>query len=250
MRRWRKRALLGCAVGAAGTIALSDQARAVLGVGDLVICTNCSDAITQAAQLAKEAASYTQSVQSYVRQGLQYANQIQNTISLPMQVWANVQGDVATVRGLATSAGQFSSASGGIGSLFGSVSSYGGQIGNLALMPEKYQQWGGIERTNLDTTLKTLGIGEGQRNADAASLAAAQIHSSTATGQMQALQAGNEIQAVQASQTQKLQEIAAAHMQMDANHYAIEGDRQAIRDAAMTKFLQGPQVAMTVGARY
>jgi len=250
MRRWRKRALITGAVLAAGTVALSRQALAVLGVGDVVICTNCSDVVTQGLQYAKETASYVMQGQQYVRQGLQYANQLQNTVSLPMRVWGSIQGDVSVVRNVATTGGQFSSRSGGIGSLFGSVGSYGSQLSNVGLMPEKYQTWGSMETASLDTTLKTLGIGEDQRAADATLLATAQGHADAATGQMQALQAGNEMQSIQAAQTQKLQEIAAAHMHLDANHYAMVDDRQAIQDAAMTKFLEGPQADMAGGARY
>ena len=249
MRRWHRRALVGGAVLAAGAAGFSYNAQAFLGFGDIVECTNCSDAWTQITQLAKETESAATQAQAYVRQGMQYANQLQNTIALPMQVWGSTQSDISTVRSIATAGSQLSGA-GGLNGMIGSASAIGGQLNNIATMPGRYATWGTMEKDSLTSTLKTLGVTQDQRKADAAMLSVIQGQSATATGQVQAIQAGNELASQQVVQTQKLQEIAAAQLQLDANHMAIADDRQAVADTAMTKFISAPNLSMTSGARY
>jgi type IV secretion system protein TrbJ len=248
MKLWHKRALLAGTVLAVGTTVLSQDARAILGLGDIVFCTNCSDAWTQVAQLGKEAATYTQTVQSYVRQGLQYANQIQNTVSLPMQVWGTAQGDLSAVRGTMSGGSMFGS--GGINGVFGTAQSYGGQLGSLAMMPSKYAQWGSMSSNSLDSTLKLLGLTDKQNATDNTNWTTIQTQSATATGQVQAIQAGNEMAAANGRQLQRLQETVAAQTQMQANQIALTNDRQAIADAAATQFLSSGPMSTTGGLNF
>jgi P-type conjugative transfer protein TrbJ len=249
MRRWHRRALLACTVVAAGTLAFSDQARAILGVGDIVFCTNCSDAWTQAAQLAKQAESAVTEASSYVRQGLQYANQIQNTISLPMTLYTTARADLSSVQGI-MGAGSQLSGTGGLNGLFGSVNGLGGQLSNVANMPQQFASWGRMEKDNINSTLKMLGLTNSQRVTDAATLSTEEANSATATGQKAAIQAGNQIAAQGVAQTQKLAQLVAAQTQMQANQFAIQADRQAVSDAALVQFLSPGQMSVSGGPRF
>ncbi|MGH7210502.1 MAG: hypothetical protein ACREF1_03460, partial [Acetobacteraceae bacterium] len=74
---------------------------------------------------------------------------------------------------------------------------------------------------------------------------ALQQHSQSAQGQMQAIQAGNELAGVNAAQLGQIQATLTATAQMQASDAAVAADRQATEDAAMLHFAQPPSVATT-----
>src|SRR5271166_208704 len=195
--------------------------------------------------------SLAQQVMSYVTQLLQYANMVQNTIALPMQAWATAQSDIMQVRSIANAA---SLLTGNTGSMIGRLQMAGGYAGTLTMMPQNM----GAQLTTWQTTLgndltqfgRVLGLQDTQRTSDAALLAAIQAHSQTAAGQMQALQAGNELAHATATELLQLQQTLAELAQLQAQQAAIAGDRQARSDQALQSFLAAPQLAYQGGPRY
>jgi P-type conjugative transfer protein TrbJ len=90
---------------------------------------------------------------------------------------------------------------------------------------------------------KTLGMQQGMETNNAALLATLQQHSQSAAGQMQAIQAGNELAHAQATQLMQIQATLSATAQMQATQMAVDADRTATNDAELQHFNAAPQVA-------
>ena len=208
-------------------------------------CVNCSTVYTQLSQYAKEAQSMATQLQQYQTQLNQYTNMVTNTVSLPSQVWSTAQSDILRVQYLSNAASLLSGNTGSMLTRLQNTSSYVNQVGNLSNIPSQltgYQQSIG---NNLSTMGRTLGIQQGQEASNAALLASLQQHSQTAQGQMQALQAGNELAHQNATQLLQIQATLSTTAQMQATQMAVDADRQATNDAAMTHFNSAPPVATT-----
>ena len=86
-------------------------------------------------------------------------------------------------------------------------------LGNIAGQFSTWQQTIG---NNLSTMGRTLGLQQSQQQNQAAILQALQQHSQSAQGQMQAIQAGNELAGANAAQLAQIQATLTATAQMQA----------------------------------
>ena len=62
------------------------------------------------------------------------------------------------------------------------------------------------------------------------------LRSATAGGQKSALQAGNEIAALNVQQMQRLQSLVSTQLEMQANYIALQNQRQTVEDAWRQQF--------------
>ena len=203
--------------------------------------------LTQIKSLAQEAQSYGTQLAQYQTQLNQYANMVTNTVALPQEVWSTVQSDIMRVQALSNAASLLSGNSGSMISRLQNAQGYANQgfsLGNIADQFSGYQQTMG---TNLSTMGKTLGMQQGMETNNAALLATLQQHSQSATGQMQAIQAGNELAHAQATQLMQIQATLSTTAQMQATQMAVDADRKATNDAAMLQFSSGATVNPTRG---
>lgn len=235
--RWACVGRLARASGLALAAALASLSASQPGRAQLAVtCTNCSTTWTQLLQYAKEAQQLATQLQSYQLQLQQYANMITNTVALPSQVWATVQSDIMQVRNLSNAASLLSGNSGSIIARLQSASAYANQVGNLANIPSQFSMWQQTIGNNLNTMGRALGLQQSQQQKDAAIIAALQQHSQSAAGQMQAIQAGNELAGANAAQLAQIQATLMTTAQMQANGMAVDADRHASEDAAMLHF--------------
>jgi P-type conjugative transfer protein TrbJ len=126
------------------------------------------------------------------------------------------------------------------------ASSYASQAGNLANIPGQitgYQQTIG---NNLNTMGHVLGLQQGQEADNVALLATLQQHAQSASGQMQAIEAGNELAHQQATQLLQIQATLSTTAQMQATQM-VDANRRATEDAAMLRFNSAPTVSTTPG---
>jgi P-type conjugative transfer protein TrbJ len=213
-------------------------------------CVNCSTMVTQLLQYAKDAQSMATQLQQYQTQLQQYTNMVTNTVALPQEVWSSVQSDIMRVQALSNASSLLSGDSGSLIARLQNASSYANQVGSLATIPSQitgYQQTIG---NNLSTMGKTLGLQQGQEASNAALLASLQQHSQSAAGQMQAIQAGNELAHQQATQLLQVQATLSGTAQMQATQMAVNADRTATEDAAMAHFAQPSTIATTGGQQW
>ena len=203
--------------------------------------------LTQIKTLAQQAQSYATQIQQYETELNQYANMITNTVALPQQVWGTVQSDIMRVQALSNSASLLSGNSGSLITRLQNASAYVNQVGSLTNIPSQitgYQQTIG---NNLSTMGKMLGMQQGMESNNTALLVTLQQHSQSAAGQMQAIQAGNELAHAQATQLMQIQATLSATAQMQAAQMAVNADRRATEDAAMTRFNSAPAVTPIQG---
>lgn len=206
--------------------------------------------LTQIRTLAQQAQSYGTQLQQYQTQLQQYSNMVTNTAALPQEAWSTVQSDIMRVQALSNAASLLSGNSGSLISRLQNASAYANHVGSLSNIPGQitgYQQTIG---NNLRTMGKTLGMQQGIESDNAALLATLQQHSQSAAGQMQAIQAGNELAHAQATQLMQIQATLSTTAQMQATQMAVDADRKASEEAAMMQFNSGTKISATPGAAW
>lgn len=238
----RRSALSGVALAAVASVSAPRPARAQWAV----TCVNCSTTWTQLLQYAKEAQSLATQLQQYQTQLQQYANMVTNTVALPREVWGTVQSDIMQVQALSNAASLLSGNSGSMISRLQSASAYANQAASLGNVAGQFSTWQQTIGNNLSTMGRTLGLQQGQQQNQAAIIQTLQQHSQSAQGQMQAIQAGNELAGANAAQLAQIQVTLTATAQMQASNAAVAADRQASEDAAMLHF-STPQPVTTTG---
>lgn len=233
-------------------LALSVSALTVpsLSRAQALVCSNCSTEVSTLAQMAKQAAQYAEQVQSYQLQLQQYANMITNTVAIPQQLWAQVQSDIMRVQSLSNAASLLSGNSASIIGRLQSASGYADQAASLGNIANQFTQWQQTIGNAANTLGKTLGVQQGQEQNNAALLAALQAHSQSAAGQMQAIQAGNELAGQNAAQLQQIEATLTATAQTQATWMSVSADRRASEDAALLHFAQAPSTATTGGKQW
>jgi type IV secretion system protein TrbJ len=243
----RRRALAsGLSLAAVIGVAAPRPAHAQLAT----VCVNCSTMVTQLLQYAKDAQSMATQLQQHQTQLQQYTNMVTNTVAIPQEMWSTVQGDIMRVQALSNAASLLSGNSGSLISRLQNASAYANQAGNLTNIPGQITSYQQTIGNNLSTMGKTLGLQQGQEASNAALLASLQQHSQSATGQMQAIQAGNELAHQQATQLLQIQATLSSTAQMQATQMAVNADRRATNDAAMQHFNSAPAVTVTPGTQW
>jgi P-type conjugative transfer protein TrbJ len=214
-------------------------------------CVNCSDLVEQLASIGKQAAAYALQAQQYVTELQQYANMVTNTVALPTQAFAQVQQDIMQVRNLANAASVLSGNAGGIMQRLNSAGAYANQaaympqnIGNQFTM---WQQTFGNASSSLG---RTLGVQQKQLQDATAVQAAIQAHSTTAAGQMQAIQAGVEMGGLTNYTLNQMQTTLVAMAQETATKDMIAAERQAMGDQEALTFFAPVPPAANWGVRY
>jgi type IV secretion system protein TrbJ len=208
-----------------------------------VTCVNCSTIWNQLLEYGKQVQQLATQLQSYQTQLQQYANMVTNTLALPQQLWGQVQSDIMQVRNLSNAASLLSGTAGSIVTRLQSASAYTSQVASLGNIAGQLTTWQQTIGNSVDTLGKTLGLQQTQQASDAALLASLEQHSQSAQGQMQAIQAGNELAHATAVQLQQIQATLAVTAQMRATEMSVDADRRASQDAAMLHFAQPPSFA-------
>lgn len=236
-----KRGLLVCGVLALGMSATARPAEAVI-----VMCANCSTLAEELVSDARQAQQYATEVAQLQTQLNQYSSMVRNSVALPQEVFAGVQSDIYRVRNLTNEASVLTGNSGSILARLENASSYGSQaISAPSQMGEQFAMWRTTLANGARSLGATLGVQQGQETSYTALQAAIQIHSQTAAGQMEAIQAGNELAALTNTQLQQLQTTLTAQAQLQATRDLTEADRTAAEDQAEQTFVGGQNVPPT-----
>jgi P-type conjugative transfer protein TrbJ len=245
MRHCNKRLGLIAAVALGGLLAFAPhRASAQIPVTDVAGNTQwIQQTITQIKSLAQQAQQYGTQLAQYQTELNQYSNMVTNTVALPTEIWSTVQSDIMRVQALSNASSLLSGSSGSLITRLQNASAYANQAGSLANIGGQISGYQQTIGNNLSTMGKTLGLQQGQEASNAALLASLQQHSQSAQGQMQAIQAGNELAHAQATQLLQIQATLSATAQMQATQMAVTADRKASQDAALTHFNSAPQVS-------
>ncbi len=133
----------------------------------------------------------------------------QNTAMLPLMVWNDVVGDIARIQYLMNFGMLHAGNAQTFTTTLSNVRGFVNELQMLNQMTAQYQQWGTVTSNDITHLQASIGIQETQCARNAATLAVLQRHPQSAGGQMQALQAGNEMSALGVSQLQTLETMLA-----------------------------------------
>jgi len=212
-------------------------------------CENCSTFVQQLVDYAQQAKTYLVEFQQLQTQLQQYANMVQNSIAIPMEMFSQVQSDLAQVQQLSNAASVLTGNSGSIVSRLSSVGSFGNEVSsvgtNLGNLPQQFSMW----QTTLGNSAKqlgtTLGLQQSQLTNNAAIMQAVQQHSQAAAGQLQAIQAGNEMAAANGAVMNQMAETMIALSQHITTTDVVAADRRSQEDAAMLHFTTSSPIPTT-----
>jgi type IV secretion system protein TrbJ len=217
-------------------------------------CENCSTIVQQLLDSAQQAKTYLVEFQQLQTQLEQYASMVRNSIAIPMEMFSQVQSDLAQVQQLSNAASLLTGNSGSIISRLSSVGSFGGELSsvgtNLGNLPQQFSMW----QTTLGNSAKqlgtALGLQQSQLTNNAAIMQAVQQHSQTAAGQLQAIQAGNEMAAANGAVMNQMAETMIALSQHITTTDVVAADRQSSEDAAMLHFSTWTDESITGGKKW
>jgi P-type conjugative transfer protein TrbJ len=191
--------------------------------------------------IANEAARWGQTATMIQNQVNMYANAIQNTLSLRDTAFAPLGNTLRSVYGVYMQGQSLMYRAQNLDSAFGlmypSYQSYlysmgqGGQT-----MGSLYQQWSDQGNQSVRTALTAAGIQVNAMDSDDTMLQRLILRSAMAGGQKSALQAGNEIAALNVQQMQRLQSLISTQLEMQANYIALQNQRQTVEDAWRQQF--------------
>lgn len=111
------------------------------------------------------------------------------------------------------------------------------------LMPEeRYTNWSEQGRDNVKTAIEAANLNTSTFESEDTKLDNMVARSQSASGRMQAIQAGNEIASQNVQQLQKLRDLLAAQINMQGNYMAQQGDRKAMNETTEHNFKEKPTV--------
>lgn len=203
------------------------------------------------AQMTQQLARQAQMVQQQIQQ---YQNMLVNTASLPAQQWGQTMQSINQVNNLLRQAQSLSYQSRNIEQQirqrYQGYSGYSSAGVTSAGMASKYQQWSDDTNSSVAATMRGLGLQNDQMADEDALMKQLEAMGNTAQGRMQAAQVGNQLAAQAVRQTQKLRQLQMMQLQMQANWYAQQQDRQAMQSAAGAQAFKRSTASTTDGKGY
>lgn len=209
-----------------------------------IFCSNCSTFLQQMFQYAKDVETALNTAQQLSTQIQQYQNMVQQGVQLPNRIFNQITGDlqrVATVYNDARSLGR--DISGFDDKFRAQFKDYGQWLKDGSFTAQasadRYRNWSEQGRDNARTAMHAAGLNVSTFADENAMLDQIVARSQSATGRMQAIQAGNEIAAQNVQQLQRLRDLMATQITLQGNYMAQLQERQAVDDAFTQKFRSG-----------
>lgn len=211
------------------------------------VCANCATWVTQQLEYAKQLEQVANTITMRINQAQMLQNQVTNMVSLPSQVWHQIEGNFTQTRALFERGTQLANSASMVSS---QLQSYRSLLGTVTDMPAQYARWSQQANDNVTATLAGLGLMKNQMSSDRAIITAIRARSAGAEGAKQAIQANTEMGGAMVNELHRLREIVMEDARMNANALAIAAERQANSDADMTRFMAAPAPAFTGNPRY
>lgn len=239
------------ALSAAVSFVVCQPASAGIPVADgLNLSQTTVTAVNQVAQVTKQ-------IEQYKTQLEQYENMLQNTVAPGAYIWSEVNSVINKVVSAQQTLDYYKNQSGSIDrylSRYENVNYYRNspcfQVGGCsdsereALETRRADSSDAVKRANADV-IKSVDQQQQTLNTDAQKLQQLQSQATTATGQMQALQAANQLAAAQGNQLLQIRGMLLAQNQAAATLAQQQADRQAQEDASSTKLREKTNITRT-----
>ncbi|MDN7454409.1 P-type conjugative transfer protein TrbJ [Burkholderia cenocepacia] len=237
---------------AAKTAALAVMLGVVMSAGaqgiPVIDATNIAQATVSAIQ---NVAAVEKQIQQYETQLQQYQNMLQNTLAPAAWVWDQANQTISKLLAAQDVLTQFKSQAGSLDqylSRYEDVSYYRSSpcftssgctnAQRQALIDAQANGSSSVKAAN-DAVLKGVDQQQQTLTADAANLRSLQSQATSATGQMQAIQAANQLASAQANQLLQIRGLLVAQQAAEATRAQVAADREAQQMAASSQFLGG-----------
>ena len=211
---------------------LPPPASAAFGVGDIVY---------DPTNYAQNVLTAVRALQSNINEAMEIANQLhqiemeaRNLARLPQEAWDSVRSDLNQLRQLAQSASGISYALQRLSTQFKEM--YPGYQAPTHY-EQQYQQWTDNSLNGIQQALKAAQQQSQQFEQESTNTQSLTDLSSTADGQMQALQAGNMIALQMVNQLQELRQLQVMEMQAQNTYMATQIQNDASEKAAVKNWL-------------
>ncbi|ATS74319.1 P-type conjugative transfer protein TrbJ [Xanthomonas citri pv. fuscans] len=214
-----------------------------------IYCSNCSTFYQQMFEYAEAVNTALNTAEQLQTQIQQYQNMVTQGVSLPNSMWGSIAADMKGVvniyqrsqalgRNLQNLDQQFNTQVPGWQQYLNEVAN-SGQYPASQTMPDKYEKWSQQGRDNVKSALEAANMNTSSFESEDAQLQRMVARSQSAAGRMQAIQAGNEINSQNVQQLQKLRDLVATQINMQANYMAQEQNRRDLDDALRTQRRSG-----------
>lgn len=208
-----------------------------------LVCTNCATNIQMAQSNMGQAKSYAETlkqtlnqIESLTNQAESLSYQIQNLKSLDIHSWGDAQNQLNR---LASIARQGESMAYSLVDLnekwnaqFRGYDEWASEVQTNDMVTQQYRDWGVMMQSTAKSSLSVANEMAAIQQQDEDTLSALQQNSTSATGALQAAQAGHEIAAQTTRQLQKMQTLMQADIQMTATSISLAEEKEAQARAA------------------
>jgi type IV secretion system protein TrbJ len=206
-------------------------AGSVAGFGGSTEITQILNNIQLVESYIQQVQSYATQIQQWQMQIQQYQNMVQNTLALPSQIWGNVQNDLMGLANVVRQGQALAYSASNIGTQFTNTFK-GFQYPAGFNHKTSYTQWNKTTMDTLKGALEAAGLQSQQFATEESVLTQLRGMSSSATGQVQAIQAGSQIAEQQVQQLQKLRQLMMTQMTAQNTYLAAQENKEATRTAA------------------
>lgn len=236
----------------------------VSGWARTVYCTNCStqaiqavERVTNLDQLKAIWLEYAEAVEQTAQQIAlvqnniqQYANMVQNTVSLPNDLLKAAAGELSRLGKLANQVNRLKGDAGSLSEIFKDVYPDLDELQAIALggryagnMEELWEKWNRSvdEATMAAFQLTGMQLEDMAENADELDAYMERLLSNP-DGQMQALQAANNLTVIQINELRQTRELLATHIQATAQAQAKDLKEKQIASEEWKKFLTNNEI--------
>ncbi|WP_321902413.1 P-type conjugative transfer protein TrbJ [Burkholderia cenocepacia] len=225
-------------------VVISARAQGIPVIDTTNIAQTTVSAIQNVAAVEKQ-------IQQYETQLQQYQNMLQNTLAPAAWVWDQANQTINKLLAAQDVLTQFKSQAGSLDqylSRYEDVSYYRSSpcftssgctnAQRQALLDAQASGSSSIKAAN-DAVLKGVDQQQQTLTADAVNLRSLQSQATSATGQMQAIQAANQLASAQANQLLQIRGLLVAQQAAEATRAQVAADREAQQMAASSQFLGG-----------
>jgi P-type conjugative transfer protein TrbJ len=180
-----------------------------------------------------------------------YRNMQQNTAQLSSHDWGQAASDLRKLQtvvnqgqGVAFSMGNIDNV---LGQRFQSYAQFKTNLPNGASFASTYQNWSATNRDTISGTLQAAGLTSQQFTTENSTMAQLQNASTSADGQMKALQVGHEIAVQEVAQMQKLRGLIAQQTTMMATWFQSSQASKDLSQARREQFFNATAPATSGG---
>lgn len=170
-------------------------------------------------------------------------NMVQNSANLPSHLWGDTMQDLNQLAQIVREGQALAYSMSNIDAQFRSqFEDYAHYLANTLNATQYSNKYNGWTTTTSDTIRASMGSANlqwQQFTTEEATMTQLENMSATATGRMQAIQAGNQIAAQTVRQMQKLRVLMMSQMQMQAAYMATRNEKDAVQQTKSHRFYQG-----------